>query len=191
MTTPEIEELKQLIEEKYDKGLNTTTDFEEFSLFLHQKTGRRVSASTLKRLWGYVSDDHKPRTVTLDSLSVFLGHHDYKAFKAWLKTSTRFNSSFFDAKQLTSSSLQAGDEVKIGWSPNRLVLLRYIGDSTFEVETSANSKLLPGDRFVAGCFIMGQPLYLPYLLRDGSRTPSFVAGRNGGLTVIEALRTEH
>lgn len=190
MTTPEIEELKQLIEEKYGKALNTTTDFEEFSLFLQQTTGRNVSASTLKRMWGYVSDDHKPRTATLDTLSAFVGHRDYKTFKDWLKTSTRFNSSFFDARQLTSARLSAGEEIRIGWSPNRLVTLRYLGDSTFEVTASANSKLRPGDTFVAGCFIMGQPLYLPYLVRDGARTPPFVAGRNGGLTVIEALNFE-
>ena len=32
MTTPEIEELKSLVEQKYGKILATTTDFEEFSL---------------------------------------------------------------------------------------------------------------------------------------------------------------
>ena len=30
MTTPEIEELKSLVEQKYGKILATTTDFEEF-----------------------------------------------------------------------------------------------------------------------------------------------------------------
>ena len=35
MTTPEIEELKSLVEQKYGKILATTTDFEEFSLYLY------------------------------------------------------------------------------------------------------------------------------------------------------------
>ena len=34
MNTPEIEELKSLVEQKYGKLLATTTDFEEFSFFL-------------------------------------------------------------------------------------------------------------------------------------------------------------
>ena len=59
MTTPEIEELKLLIEEKYGKSLSTTTDFEEFSLYLRKKAGKNISASTMKRLYGYVADDHK------------------------------------------------------------------------------------------------------------------------------------
>lgn len=53
---------------------------------------------------------------------------------------------------------------------------------------SDNSKLQPGDRFVAGCFIKSYPLYLPYIERNGEHTASFVAGRNGGLTVINIIK---
>lgn len=72
MNTPEIEELKLLIEQKYGKTLGTTTDFEEFSVHLSHDTGQNVSASTLKRLWGYVNDSHKPRMFTLDILAQYL-----------------------------------------------------------------------------------------------------------------------
>ena len=80
MNTPEIEELKLLIEQKYGKTLGTTTDFEEFSVHLSHDTGQNVSASTLKRLWGYVNDSHKPRMFTLDILAQYLGHANYYAF---------------------------------------------------------------------------------------------------------------
>ena len=102
----------------------------------------------------------------------------------WLKNSTLYNSSFFMADQLTSSQLTAGTELVIGWSPNRMLTLRYLGESLYEVVTTENSKLLCGDRFVTGCFIKGQPLLLPYVERDGARTMPFVAGRHGGLTVV-------
>ena len=86
--------------------------------------------------------------------------------------------------KLTSSQLTAGTELVIGWSPNRMLTLRYLGESLYEVVTTENSKLLCGDRFVTGCFIKGQPLLLPYVERDGARTMPFVAGRHGGLTVV-------
>lgn len=187
MTTPEIEELKSLVEQKYGRILATTTDFEEFSLYVEREVGNRISASTLKRLYGYVSDDHKPRMITLDILSRYIGHNNFRAFTQWLKTSTKYNSSFFKASQLVSSDLQVGSHIIIGWSPNRQLKLRYLGKSTYEVEASENSKLLPGDKFVTGCFIKEQPLYLPYIEREGERTASFVAGRNGGLTIIRTL----
>lgn len=37
MTTPEIEELKSLVEQKYGKILATTTDFEEFHSIWRRK----------------------------------------------------------------------------------------------------------------------------------------------------------
>lgn len=185
MTTPEIEELKHLVEEKYGKGINTTTDFEEFSFFLQKNIDRKISASTLKRIWGYVNDEHTPRTATLDTLADYVGHHDFATFKKWLKTSVRYNSSFFEAEQILSSKLDVGREVNIGWSPNRLVRLRYLGDNWYEVAKSQNSKLKAGDKFTSGCFILGQPLVLPFVERKRTQTPPFVAGRNGGLTVLE------
>ena len=185
--TPEIEELKLYVEREYGRVLNTTTDFEEFSLYLKRKTGEHVSASTLKRMWGYVGDSHKPRTLTLDILSQYIGYADFSAFTLWLKKSTRYNSSFFNAGQLSSTDITEGATVEIGWSPNRLVDLLYLGDSKYEVTASTNSKLSIGDRFVTGCFIKGQPLYLPFIERSDERTAPFVAGRNGGLTIIKVI----
>lgn len=184
MTTPEIEELKSLIEQKYGKSLSTTTDFEEFCLHFKKITGKSVSPSTLKRMYGYVNDEHKMRVSTLDLLVRYIGHNDYKSYVFWLKNSTRYNSSFFLADQLTSGELSVGSEVVIGWAPNHMLTLVYVGDSTYEVAMSENSKLHHGDRFVTGCFIKGQPLFLPWVERNGEHTAPFVAGRNGGLTVL-------
>lgn len=187
MNIPEIEELKSLVEQKYGRQLSTTTDFEAFSLVLDRQMSLSVSASTLKRMWGYVNDTHKARRQTLDTLARYIGHDNFDCFVAWLKTNIRYNSSFFLAYQLTSAELKCGQMVEIGWSPNRLLTLRYLGDSIFEVMDSKNSKLIPGDRFITGCFIMEQPLLLPYIIRNGENTKPFIAGRNGGLSVIRVL----
>lgn len=190
MNTPEIEELKLLVEQRYGKKLSTTTDFEEFSFTIQNKHGLAVSASTMKRLYGYVGDTHKTRVATLDILAKYIGHKDYASFVQWLKKSTRYNSSFFGANQLLSSDKMPGDIVEIGWAPNRLLRLEYLGDSTYRVVRASNSKLLAGDVFVTGCFIKGQPLYLPYIEREGERTPPFVAGRNGGLSIMREINVD-
>ena len=184
MSIPEIEELKSQVEQKYGRTLSTTTDFEEFSLVLEKTLPQAISVSTLKRIWGYVNDSHKTRKYTLDILAHYVGFSNFDKFVSWLKKSTKYNSSFFNASQLTSNELHPSEFVDIGWSPNRLVTLEFLGDSTFEVRESRNSKLAIGDRFVTGCFIMHQPLYLPYITRNGENTMPFVAGRNGGLNII-------
>lgn len=187
MNTPEIEELKLLIEKQYGKKLSTTTDFDEFSLVLLRKYNLNVSTSTLKRLYGYVADIHKPRLRTLDMRALYIGHKNYAEFVDWLKSSTCYNSSFFSSNQLLSCDIRPGGFVEIGWSPNRLLRLEYLGDSTYRVANSSNSKIHVGDMFVTGCFIKGCPLYLPYLIRNGEHTLPFVAGRNGGLSIVRKI----
>ena len=124
---------------------------------------------------------------TLDILSRYIGHAGFKQFCAWLKTSTAYNSSFFSAHQVSARELQPGSEVEIGWSPNRYLRLRYEGNDLFQVEEARQSKLLQGDRFEAVSFLMGQPLFLPYVLRNGERLSPFIAGRNGGLTLVNSV----
>ena len=62
-----------------------------------------------------------------------------------------------------------------------------MGDYLFEVESSLNSKLRQGDRFEAANFIQGSPLYISRILRDGEYTPSYIAGRQGGLNHLKTL----
>lgn len=83
--------------------------------------------------------------------------------------------------------LSPGSELEIGWSPNRYLRLYYEGGDLFEVKEARQSKLLVGDRFEAVSFLMGQPLFLPYVLRDGVKLSPFIAGRNGGLTLLNGL----
>lgn len=184
---PEIAELLSFVEKMYAKPLRTTTDFDEFSFYLKQKTGEVISTSTLKRLWGYVNDSHTPRSHTLDLLSRYIGYEHFSGFCTWLKSSTAYNSSFFSTKQVSAKELVPGTQVEIGWSPNRYLRLIYKGETFFEVAEAKQSKLQKGDCFEVSSFLMGQPLSLPYVLRGGIRTSPFIAGRNGGLTLLNCL----
>jgi hypothetical protein len=182
---PEITELLRLVQEKYKKALNTTTDFEVFSLHLKDCGIGMISSSTLKRMWGYVNDIHNPRIMTLDLLSKYIGYDDFNSFCTYLKKSIVYNSSFFTAEKIATADLQKGTELLVGWAPNRVLHLIYEGDSTYRVISSEQSKMLPGDRFETSGFLKGQPLSLPYILRGTIRTSPFIAGRNGGLTILK------
>lgn len=187
---PEIAELLIAVEDKYAKGLRTTTDFEEFSLHLKWKLEEPISVSTLKRLWGYVNDVHKPRIRTLDLLSQYIGYESFKDYCSYLKKSSLHNSSFFSTIKLTTGDLRPGFEVEIGWSPNRYLRLLYHGNALFEVLEAKESKLRKGDRFETSAFLLGQPLSLPYVMRENTKTSPFIGGRNGGLTFLKCLKHE-
>ena len=101
-----------------------------------------------------------------------------------------YRASFFSTKQIQTKDLQVGDHVEIGWAPNRYVLLRYEGKNIFQVLEAKESKLQKGDYFETACFLLGQPLLLSYIAREGYKTAPFIAGRNGGLTLINQVLHE-
>jgi len=185
---PEIVELLAQVEQRFGKSINTPSDYYDLSMRLHQFK-QPVSVATLKRLWGYVGDVHQPRQATLDALAYYIGHNNFDDFCAWLKSNADFEASSFLTEHLSISGLNAGDEIEIGWAPNRIIRLQYLGDALFKVLESQNSKLQEGDCFVTGGFILKQPLVLPYLLHNGIHTPAYIAGKNGGLTLLK--RNEH
>ena len=58
----------------------TTQDFEELSLRMQEQTGRAISATTLKRIWGRVAYHSSPSRHSLDTLALFLGHASWRDF---------------------------------------------------------------------------------------------------------------
>ena len=182
---PELAYLLEEVEKKYGRRIATTTDFESLSVVIEHQIGELLSSSTLKRLWGYVSLNPTPRVATLDILSRFVGQKNFKAFCESLKDSKAFVSTFFTARYQTVAELTPGVTVTVGWAPNRLVRLNYLGDFQFEVVSSENSQLLQGDRFELSEIIVGYPLYISRILRDGEYTPSYVAGQQGGINLLK------
>ena len=188
---PELAELLRQVEEKFGHRLSTTTDYELLSFVIEREIGELISASTLKRLWGYVSYSSTTRIATMDTLSRYLGQKDFRTFREELKASGAVVSSFFTSKTIAASSLQEGAGVMLGWAPNRLIRLRFLGGTTFEVESVQNAKLQRGDRFEASEFILGAPLFIASVHRsDGTQTPPYVAAKADGLNVLEVLAEE-
>jgi len=187
---PELNYLLARVEKKYSRHISTSTDFESLSVDIERVTNDVLSASTLKRIWGYVSMKPTPRCSTLDILSRYIGFHDFKAFCDELRSEDAFVSEFFTTKCFLSSDMSKGDRILIGWHPNREVVLEYIGENEWEVVKTTNSKLLIGDRFQATEFMLGTPLWTARILRGGEYTPPFIAGRNGGLTRLEKVFPE-
>lgn len=167
---PEINYLMSLVEKRFCKSVMTSTDFYSLAQEIESETHERISASTLKRMWGYVNMTPLPRQTTLDVLAKYIGSTDYKTFCESIKNSTALQSRFFTANFINSCDLAPDSRVEIGWDPNRKVTLKYMGDYLFEVESSLNSKLRQGDRFEAANFIKGSPLYISRILRDGANT---------------------
>lgn len=177
----ELSFLKQAVEKQFDRRLSTSADFNA----LAEEMEDRVSPSTLKRLWGYVGMQVTPRTFTLDALSRYVGFRDWRAFCADLRNSSFSSSGYFSAESLDSAQLQEGDRFQIGWKPDRVLTLEYLGAQRYRVRKSENSKLQEGDEFYASAIVKGYPLVLPEIFRNGGKTSPYIAGRDGGIAFIK------
>lgn len=184
---PYIKSLLAAVENYHSRPIRTTVDFEALSITVEQQTSERHSASTLKRLWGYVSDKHAPRRYTLDVLSKYIGHKDFAAFCEWLESLNLSDSDFFSSLKIFSSDLVCGSLLEIGWQPNRYLVLQYLDQGRFRVVRSENSKLSLGDEFMVPTFMLGYPLYIPTVMREGLALGSFVGGKSGGLTILSII----
>ena len=183
---PEIYELRLRIEASIKRKIETPADFDFLRGIIWERTHEQISTSTLKRLWGYVDGVDNARNSTLNVLSKALGYENWDAFILKLKSENVDNSDLVMSESMSSSNLKIGDRLMIAWQPNRVCVLKYLGDNQFEVMESQNSKLKVGDTFRCGLFILGEPVYINDLRQNnGTGEPKlFVIGNKSGLTKL-------
>lgn len=183
----EIILLRTMVEESVARKMKAPADFQFLTGVIQERCKETLAVSTLKRLWGYVDGYDTTRFSTLSILARCVGFRDWDDF---LQNHNRIGESSqpvigcaFYASEFTVEQL-----VRITWAPDRRVVLQYLGDESFEVVESENSKLKIGDTFHCSCFIIGEPLYLDNFVRDGQPPMLFVVGNKGGLTSVEVVR---
>lgn len=72
--------LREAMEKKADRQMHTPKDFDFLSECIFEALHQKVSATTLKRLWGYLAENSAPRTSTLDLLAQYVGYADWESF---------------------------------------------------------------------------------------------------------------
>lgn len=76
-----IDTLKEAIEQAVGCKIKTPKDFDYLAECIFDKVHERISPTTLKRIWGYITDaGATPRKSTLDILARFLNYPDWAAF---------------------------------------------------------------------------------------------------------------
>jgi len=84
-------------------------------------------------------------------------------------------------KLSVASSLVCGDCLHLTWQPDRVCDVEYLGDLTFQVIASENTRLRTGDTFQVSLIIEREPLYLDNLIQDGKQPIAYVCGKKSGV----------
>ncbi len=175
------------VENAYGKLPKVRQDFELLSHHIFSRTHCCISPTTLKRLFGYLNEPVVPQAGTLHTLAKYAGYIDYEAFLQSTKGGTEeVQSNFIESLQISSDTLPADTRLRLTWLPDRVCVVRHLGEARFEVEEAVNTKLCVGDTFCCRLFIAHSPLYLDHLDHCGSSLCSYVCGKKDGV-VFEVL----
>lgn len=176
-----LKTLLSLVEEQFGRKPKTPSDFNELLLSVFATTGRNISLSTVKRMWGYVSYHSLPSQNTLNVLSQYIGFHDWESY---CNSQSKTNDSDFITDNPDFNNIQSGATVTLKWGTNKGCTLRYIGSKRFVVIEAHNIKLREGDELTAELFSTGQPIYMKNIIRGEQKIPLYIAAKKNGLKYI-------
>lgn len=155
-------------------------DFAWLAEYIEQRTQKRLSASTLRRFWGYVNEGVKASTYTKNVLAEFIGYRDFAHFVEAQSQTEAQSDVVFDEK-VSSDDLCIGQLIKLTWLPDRECTIRYEGKGHFTVVQSQNTRLAIGDTFECHLFINHEPAYLANWQHGDSKPTTYCIGKKDGI----------
>jgi hypothetical protein len=189
--TPQITALRERVECRFGKKLSVHADFLALVAVIEMEQRQHISESTLERVWGYSTRGYDTISLhTLDVLSHYAAGCCWENFCRLLHTKSGCESELFDVEHISSSDLAIGDRLLIGWLPDRLCEVRYLGSNRFVAERCENSKMQAGDTFSCLQFTLGKEVVLADLHQVGTpenRLKMYSVGSKNGLTTLRHL----
>ncbi|MBO5698720.1 MAG: hypothetical protein J6R79_01785 [Bacteroidaceae bacterium] len=187
---PQISALRQCVERRIGKKLVVHADFQALTAEIETSLRQHISETTLERVWGYSTRGYDTVSLhTLNLLAMYAEGCSWEDFCTLLQEVTNCESEFFNSEHIDSSELTEGDRLRIGWLPNRICEIRYLGENRFQAEHCENSKLQAGDTFSCLQFTLGRPLTMTDLRRDNTLLgPTYVVGQKNGVTTLVKIR---
>lgn len=190
---PQIVVLCERVERRFGKRLAVHADFLALVAEVEMVLRQHISESTLERVWGYSTRGYNTVSLrTLDVLSRYAEGCDWQEFCEKLASEGGCESELFNTEHIHTRHLAVGDRLQIGWLPDRLCTVRYLGDNRFVAEECHNSKMQEGDTFSCLQFSLGKELILSDFnsLAATSQSPhqTYSVGRRNGLTTLRLLR---
>lgn len=178
--------IRQMILEKFNSPLTYPQQCEALAMAIKEATGQTLGTTTLKRMMGFVSGPASPRPSSLDIIAQYLGYPDYSLLAKDLGEDAEI-SDFRAVESIDSADLEPGEQIQITYSPNRVLVLTYIGENKYVVNESHGSKILKGDKLMVAGFYVGFELLVSDVERGGRHLGSYQAAKQGGLTGVEIV----
>ena len=183
-----LETLKRLLCEAAGCEASRAADFITLAVYVRSQTREIIGVNTLKRMFHYGGESTVPRVETLNVLARSLGYRSYSDFCTHHSSGDgAVSSDIVLGPHVSSASLVEGQRVRLRWNPGRECICEYLGNDTFRVIDSQQTKLKKDDTFQSSFFAVGHAALLANLIHGGSSFPLYEIGKQGGLTLAEVM----
>ena len=136
---PQIAALRKEVGERFGGPLTTHVHFVSLTDAIEMELREHISPTTLERVWGYSTRHYDTVSRrTLDVLARYAGQGSWEDFCARLKDEAGSESDFFTDGIMAVSALKEGTRLRLGWQPDRVCEVRYMGNNRFVVESVTN-----------------------------------------------------
>lgn len=185
---PQIAALRNAVEKHFGHPIESRTDFSLLAQEIERVTHDHIAENTLRRLWGKIAGYGTVFTRTLDVLCRYVGYEHWKTFCTEIQNSSPRESDIVSkGTTIKVENLVSGDRIRIGWLPDRICVVEYVGGRTFKAIDAKNSTLQVGDTFECSIMIKNYPLFVDNLVHGGEHCTRYSIGLTNGLTTLEKL----
>ena len=185
---PEVAALKLAVEKRFGHPIESRTDFTLLAYDIERITNSHIAENTLRRLWGRISSYNTVFTRTLDVLAKYIGHEQWKSYCKFLKEKENRESNIIvEAVSIKVEDLIPGDKIRIGWLPDRICIVQFMGGKTFKCIDAKNATLQIGDTFECSLMLKDFPLFVDNLVHGGEFCTRYTMGMINGITILEKL----
>lgn len=184
---PQIVTLRNSVEVRFGRPLTIHNDFLLLVTDIEDSLHEHISETTLERVWNYSTRGYNTVSLrTLNVLSRYCANCEWFEFCDMLKTG---ESGLFNVETVFSTNLTPGQRLRIGWLPNRLCVIKYLGDNRFVAEHCENSTMKEGASFSCLQFTLGKEAILTDFKQNYSDAPgnSYAVGTKNGLTTLVVI----
>ena len=186
---PQVAALRREVE-KVVGNVGGHDKFVKLTELIESKCKEHISVTTLERLWGYSTRNaNKISERILDIIARFVDANNWEDFCIGL--SRNRESILFEGDDIINcDNLKIGSRIKLGWQPDRMCEVEYLGDYRFVATKTENSTIRPGDTFRCLQIQKGRELQMDNFTRCNEQESScarYIVGRTNGLSVVEHI----
>jgi hypothetical protein len=181
--------IKKKIEERYKQKILYARQCDSLAAHISEVCKCPISASTLKRLWGFIKKERetRPREWTLDLLSQYCGYETWSDLQHELAGNVQKKKSRIES--VNCLLLKPGTKLHVKFGRFVFIELHYEGKGCFIVTGANKSTLIINDKLEIESIKLDRPVLVRKLIRNGTTSTDLIVGDLTGVTEITSDET--